>query len=194
MLSTVLMLGKILPSCSAFTLVPTRMVSQSRWMWGSAQGPEDDAYAVRVFSRRGESRAVGRAVFGAATLAVFSQLAVAACANYEVLVKPTPEFNKTEAKASEFKKAQAKIMANWEATLARLNATEDSKELEMELKNMKKIIDDMHGKKNCCKRASLLYYYNCVSSSVVSCSLSSSQRSASMAAWHPEPAAVMACL
>jgi hypothetical protein len=43
---------------------------------------------------------------------------------------------------TEFKKAQGKVKANWEATLARLNATEDSKELEME---PKKIIDDFIG-------------------------------------------------
>ena len=58
-----------------------------------------------VFSRRGESRAVGRAVFGAATLAVFPQLAVATGANYEVLVEPIPECKKTEVKVTEFKKA-----------------------------------------------------------------------------------------
>jgi hypothetical protein len=83
-----LVLGLLRPSCSAFALVPMRMVSQSRRVWGSTEELWEDAHAVPVSSQRGESRAVGRAVFGAATLVVFPQLAVATGANYEVPVEP----------------------------------------------------------------------------------------------------------
>ena len=114
-----------------------------------SEGPGESSNAMPSSARASALHRVTSKVSligaAAAVLGTFPAFANAAGASYNRLEEPTPEFKKEMARVAKFKEAQTKIKNNWDATLARFNAADDPKALEKELKNLKAIIDDLHG-------------------------------------------------
>lgn len=108
-------------------------------------GPGEALSATPKWSGKLSTRSKGTLMIGAAAILALPRMAAAGQASFKTLEEPTPEFKAEQAAVAKFKEKQAKIKANWDRVLSRFEATEDPKELEMELKNLKGIIEDLHG-------------------------------------------------